>query len=148
MSLNERLMLDLKVAMKTGNVVAKDTLRLLRSAIKYAEIEQGHVLSDQEILTVLGKQAKQRRESITEFSRAGRTDLVEKELRELEIVERYLPQQLTEDEIRARAEMVIAELGVSDVKGMAQVMQRLMSELKGRVDGKIANKVVRTLLGQ
>ena len=97
-------------------------------------------------MAVIGKQAKQRRDSIAEFEKARRTDLVEKETAELAILEQYLPAQLSEAEIKEKAEVVIAELGVSDMNGMGQVMKSLMVELKGQADGKIVNQVVRELL--
>ncbi|MFQ5611337.1 MAG: GatB/YqeY domain-containing protein [Anaerolineae bacterium] len=146
MSLADQLMLDLKHALKEGDTTKKETLRLLRAAIKNAEIEWGRSLSEEEILGAIAKQAKQRRDSIAEFKKAGRTDLVDKESAELAVLKAYLPQQLSEAEIRARVEATIAELGVTDMKGMGQVMQRLMSELKGQADGKVVNQMVRAAL--
>lgn len=146
MSLTEQLTQDLKNAMKEGDTIRRNTIRLLRSAIKNAEIDKGHALSEAELLDVVAKQAKQRRDSIQEYEKAGRSDLVDQEQAELTILEAYLPRQLAEEEIRARAEAVIAELGVSGMTGMGQVMQRLMAELKGQADGKVVNQVVRDLL--
>lgn len=146
MSLTEQLTQDLKNAMKEGDTTRRNTIRLLRSAIKNAEIDKGRALSEAELLDVVAKQAKQRRDSIQEYEKAGRSDLVEQEQAELEILEGYLPRQLAEGEIRARAEAAIAELGVSGMTGMGQVMQRLMAELKGQADGKVVNQVVRDLL--
>jgi uncharacterized protein YqeY len=98
------------------------------------------------VLGVIGKQAKQRRDSIAEFEKAGRTDLTEKETAELTILEQYLPAQLSPEEIRAQAQAVIAELGVTDMKGMGQVMKHLMANLQGQADGKMVNQIVRELL--
>ena len=95
---------------------------------------------------MLGKQAKQRRDSITEFEKAGRTDLIEQEQAELAVIETYLPAQLSEEEIRTRVQAVIAEQGVTDVKGMGLVMKHVMADLKGQADGKVVNKIVRELL--
>jgi uncharacterized protein YqeY len=132
--------------MKSKDKLRTETLRGLKSAIKYAEIEAGTDFGDEDVLAVIGRQAKQRRDSIAEFEKARRTDLVEKETAELAILEQYLPAQLSEAEIKEKAEVVIAELGVSDMKGMGQVMKSLMVELKGQADGKIVNQVVRELL--
>jgi uncharacterized protein YqeY len=137
---------DLKAAMKGGDKFRTETLRNLKSAIKYAEIEAQTELDDEGVLVVIAKQAKQRRDSIAEFKKANRTDLIEVETAQLHILEAYLPAQLSEDEIRARAEAVISELGVSDVKGMGQVMKQLMAELQGQADGKVVSRVVRELL--
>jgi len=146
MSIKDQLNNDLKDAMKSKDKLRTETLRGLKSAIKYAEIEAGTDFGDEDVLAVIGKQAKQRRDSIAEFEKARRTDLVEKETAELAILEQYLPAQLSEAEIKEKAEVVIAELGVSDMNGMGQVMKSLMVELKGQADGKIVNQVVRELL--
>ena len=146
MSLKEQFNNDLKEAQRSRDRMRTETLRLLKSAIKYAEIEVGHDLDDAGLLAVVTKQAKQRRDSIAEFEKGGRTDLVEKEAAELAILEAYLPAQISEAEIEERARAIIAELGVSDIKGMGQVMKRMMAELKDQADGKIINQVVRRLL--
>jgi uncharacterized protein YqeY len=146
MSLKEQVDQDLKDAMRSRDKFRTQTLRSLKSAIKYAEIEIGAELNDPDILTVIAKQAKQRRDSIAEFEKGGRADLVEKETGELDILESYLPAQLSEETIKEKAQAVIAELGVTDMKGMGQVMNRLMAELKGQADGKVVNQVVRQLL--
>jgi hypothetical protein len=146
MSLKEQLNNDLKDAMRSKDKVRTETLRSLKSAIKYAEIEAGQEFDDEGIISVIGKQAKQRRDSIAEFEKAQRTDLVEKETAELTILEQYLPAQLSPEAIRSRAQAVIAELGVTDMKGMGPVMQRLMADLQGEADGKVVNQIVRELL--
>lgn len=146
MSLIDQLNHDLKAALKSGDKVKVQTLRDLKSAIKYAEIEAMSPLDDQALLAVVVKQAKQRRDSMVEFEKGGRTDLVEKEAAELAILEQYLPAQLSPAEIEARAKAIIAELGVTDAKGMGQVMSRLMGDLKGQADGKVVNQIVRQLL--
>ena len=146
MSIKDQLNNDLKDAMKSKDKLRTETVRGLKSAIKYAEIEAGTDFGDEDVLAVIGKQAKQRRDSIAEFEKAQRTDLVEKETAELAILEQYLPAQLSEAEIKEKAEVVIAELGISDMKGMGQVMKSLMVELKGQADGKIVNQIVRELL--
>ncbi len=146
MSLKDQLTYDLKEAMKSGNQVKKDTIRALRGAIRNAEIDSKGKLSEEEILTIIAKQAKQRRDSIKQYQKANRSDLVEQEQQELAIIEVYLPQQLSDDEIRARVETAIAELGVKNMKGMGLVMKRLTTELKGRADGKRISQFVKELL--
>ncbi len=146
MSLKDQFNHDLKEAMKNKDKVRTDTLRGLKSAIKYAEIEAGEEFDDAGVLGVIAKQAKQRRDSIAEFDKARRVDLVAQESAELAILEGYLPAQLSEADIRAKAQAVIIELGVTDVKGLGQVMKRLTTELKGQADGKVINQIVRDLL--
>lgn len=146
MGLTEQINTDLKDAMKSRDKFRTETLRNLKSALKYAEIEIGGELDEDGVLGVIAKQAKQRRDSIVEFEKANRTDLVEKESAELALLEAYLPAQLSEDEIRAKAKAVIDQLGVTDAKGMGLVMKQLMADLQGRADGKVVNAIVRQLL--
>ena len=146
MSLIDQLNNDLKVSMKSGDKFRTEVLRGLKSAIKYAEIEASGEMSDQDVEVVIAKQAKQRRDSIDEFKKGGRKDLVEREAAELVILETYLPEQMSEDEIRASVETAIAELGVTDMNGMGQVMKRVMADLQGQADGKIVNQIVRECL--
>ncbi len=147
MSIIDQLNFDLKNAMKSRDKFRTATIRNLKSAIKYAEIDtEDRQLDDDGVLAVISKQAKQRRDSITEFKKAGRTDLVEKEEAELTLLETYLPEQMPEEEIRQKAQAVIDELGVTNMKGMGQVMKNLMPRLQGQADGKVVNQIVRQLL--
>jgi uncharacterized protein len=146
MNLKDQLNEDLKISLKSGDKLRTETLRSLKSAIKYAEIDAGHDLDDQGVIGVIMQQAKQRRDSIEEFEKAKRVDLIEKETAELAVLTQYLPAQLSEAEIEARAKAVIAELGITDAKGLGVVMKRLTTNLKGQADGKAINQVVRRLL--
>ncbi|MCB0166079.1 MAG: GatB/YqeY domain-containing protein [Anaerolineae bacterium] len=148
MSIIDQINSDLKTAMKSGHKELVATLRSLKSAVKYAEIEAGGELNDEAIIGVLSKQAKQRRDSIAEFEKAGRSDLVAQETAELEVIETYLPAQLSEEEIRAKVQEVITALNVTDAKGMGQVMKQVMADLKGQADGKTVNQIVRQLLSR
>jgi uncharacterized protein len=148
MSLKDQINDDLKTAMKSGDKIRTQTLRSLKSAIKYAEIEAQADYDDSGVLGVIAKQAKQRRESIAEFEKGGRADLVAQEIAELTILEVYLPQQLSEEAIKAKAERVIAQLGATDARAIGQVMKQLMAELQGQADGKVVNQVVRQLLSK
>lgn len=132
--------------MRSGEAERRDVLRLLVAAIKQEEVDQRQTLEDSQVQEVLVKQAKQRRESIVDAEQAGRPDLAEAEQRELTIIEEYLPQQMSRDEVEAVARQVIEELGVQDMKSMGQVMGRLMPQLKGQADGRVVSDVVRELL--
>ena len=146
MTLKEQLAQDLKDAMRQGDELKKNTIRYVRSAIKNVEIDTGHDLSDEEVMAVLIKQAKQRRDSMEQFLQGNRPDLAEQEEKELVLIEAYLPKQLSDEEIKTRAEAVIAEMGVTDIKSMGQVMGRLSKEMQGVADGKRISEVVRALL--
>jgi uncharacterized protein YqeY len=148
MTTKEQINDHLKESMRSGDKFRTETLRGLKSAIRYAEIEAGGELDEAGVTAVIIKQAKQRRDSITEFEKAGRADLVEQEANQLKILETYLPVQLSEEEIRVRAQAVINELGVTDPAGMGQVMKRLTADLKGQADGKLISQVVRQLLSR
>jgi uncharacterized protein YqeY len=151
MSLRQQLSSDLKDAMRQRDEVRKRAIRSVIAAVKQAETEldaSGNrvVLDDDGILAVIAKQARQRKESITEYRKGGREDLVAEEEAELAILEAYLPQQLTREEIEAEARQVIAEVGASSPRDMGKVMKPLMARLRGRADGRLANQVVRELL--
>ncbi|MFZ1552184.1 MAG: GatB/YqeY domain-containing protein [Anaerolineae bacterium] len=146
MSLKEQLTQEMYQAMKSHSVLLRDTLRLVITSIKYAEMEVGHPLDDAEVLDVIRRDAKRRRESIAEFSRGGRQDLVDQEQAELNILETYLPQQMGRAEIEALVRQAITELGVSGKAQSGLLMKHLMAQLKGRADGKLVSQVVQDLL--
>ena len=146
MILKERLTEDLKAAMKSGDTVRRDTISLLRGVIRKVEIDRRHELSNQEVLSVLSQQAKQRRDAIEQFRQGNRLDLAQKEESELAITEAYLPRQLTDEEITERAKTAIAKMEVSDMKGLGKVMGWLTQEMKGVADGKRISNIVRGLL--
>jgi hypothetical protein len=146
MTLKTRLKEDMKEAMRRGDDQKRNTLRMLLAAIKQVEVDEQTTLDDDGVQNVLMKQAKQRRESIADYEKAGREELAEKERQELALIKDYLPEMLSRDEIRAEAAAVIAAAGVSDMSGMGQVMGQLMPKLKGRADGRVVSDVVRELL--
>lgn len=146
MSLKKTLQQDRLTAMRDGDTIKRNALGMLQAAIKQEEVDNQIELDDKGVLAVLTKQAKQRRESISDYEKAGRTEMAASEQAELAIIETYLPQQMGRDEIRAVAREIIADLGVTDVKGMGQVMGKLMPRLKGQADGREVNTVVRDLL--
>lgn len=146
MNLKEQLKFDLQTAMRDNEVLKRNTLRMVLAAIQQEEVDQQKVLDEAAVNAIVSKQAKQRRESIADAEKAGRSDLIEQELAELAIIETYLPQQLNETEIRALALVVIEEVGASGATDMGQVMSQLMPKLKGRADGRMVSQVVRDLL--
>ncbi len=142
----ERLQEDLKNAMKSGDARRRDTLRLISSAIKQVEVDSRAMLSEEQVYGVLVSEAKKRRESITEALKAGRQDLVDKEQGELDVIESYLPKQLTREELEAEVRKAIEEAGARTAKDMGNVMKILMPRVRGRADGKLVNEVVKSLL--
>jgi uncharacterized protein YqeY len=151
MGLKEQLSNDLKKAMRQQDETRKRVIRSVIAAMKQAETELDSSgervrLQDDDILALVAKQAKQRRESIVEYQRGGREDLVAEEEAELAILEAYLPRQLTPEEIEAKARQVIAETGASGLGDLGKVMRPLMASFKGRADGKMVNQIVRELL--
>ena len=147
MSIKEQLKQDTVAAMRSGDSETRNTLRMLSAAIKQVEIDTQTELDDEAVLKILTKQAKQRRESITDFEKAGRAEMAAEEKQELAVIETYLPQMMGLDEVKTIAAEVIAELGVTDMKGMGQIMGKLMPRVKGKADGRIVNQAVRELLG-
>lgn len=147
MTLKEQLRQDMANAMRAGDTQRRDVLRMIVAAVKQAEVDGRVELDDAGVEDVLRKQAKQRRESIADYEKAGRMDAAEKEAAEVVVIESYLPQMMTRDEVATLAAGVIAELGVTDAKGMGQVMSKLMPQVKGRADGRMVNEVVRELIG-
>jgi uncharacterized protein YqeY len=146
MNLKDKLTEDLKQTMRHRDEQRKSTLRLVMAAIKNAEIEKRRELTEEELLAVIAKEAKQRRESIAEFERGGRQDLVDREKAELQILLAYLPEQLSREEIAAQARQIIAEVGAASPAQMGQVMRQLMPLMQGKADGKLVSQVVKELL--
>ncbi len=148
MTLEERLAADLKDAMRSRDQTRMLAIRAVKTAITEAKVSgaEARVLTDQDVLAIIAKQIKQRRDSAAEFAKGGRPDLVAQEEAEIAVLQVYLPEQLDEAAIRQRAEVVIAELGVTDMRGMGPVMKRLSADLRGQADGQTINRVVRELL--
>lgn len=146
MSLKEKLQDDLRAALRSGEDQRKGTLRMVLAALHNAEIEAGGDLEESAVLAVLAKEAKQRRESIEEFRKGRREDLVAREEAELAIIQEYLPQQMTREEIVEAAGIAIAEVGASGPADKGKVMPLLVNRLRGRADGREINAVVTELL--
>jgi len=140
--LKDEIVSAMKVAMKAGDKFRRDTLRLITAAIKQREVDERIELSNQQMLEILDKMAKQRRESITQFRAANRDDLADKEAAELEIIQEYLPSALSDDEIGALIQTAIENSSASSMKEMGKVMALLKPQLQGRADmGKVSGRI-------
>lgn len=148
MDIQQRLMDEMKEGMRTGNSDRVSVIRLLRAAIKNKEIEKGRgqKLTEEEILQVIASAVKQRRESIDQFAKGGRTDLVEKEKQEMAILQSFLPQPISDEELRAKVNEAIAQSGATDLKQMGKVMKILVPQLVGRAEGEAISQMVRSCL--
>lgn len=141
---------ELKQAMLAKDEVKKSTLRMLISAIGYYEIQKGgagYEATEEDVMTVIQKEAKQRRDSIEQFKNGGRPELAEKETKELELLEAYLPAQMSEDEIKGLVKDAITQTGATTAQDMGKVMGALMPKTKGKADGALVSKIVRETLG-
>jgi hypothetical protein len=146
-ALQEQVQESLKDAMRRQDAIRRSALRMLLAALKNAEIEAGKPLDEAAAMSVLQKQAKQRRESIAEFEKANRQDLVAQERGELTVLEELLPQQAGDDDLRAAAREVVASTGASGPRDMGRVMPVLVERFAGRADGRRISEIVRELLG-
>lgn len=146
MTLYEKLQQDVKQAMLARDEVSRDTLRMLIAAVKKHELEGGKEITEELVQSVLQTAAKTRQESIEQFTKAGRTDLVAKEQAELVVVRRYLPRQLNEDEARTVVQGLIAELKLASKKDVGTLMKAVMARHKGEVDGKLVQRLAAELL--
>jgi uncharacterized protein YqeY len=146
-ALKQKLADDLKQAMREGDKVKRSAIRLAIAAIKNTEIARQTTLEDGDILGVIAKEIRQRKESIEAFKQGGRQELVAQEEAEMAVLEQYLPQQMSRDEIIAEARRVIDEVGAESIRDKGKVMPQLIARLKGRADGREINEVVTELLG-
>ncbi len=146
MSLKDKLMEDFKTSMKNKDTIRKNTITMVRSSIKQKEVDEKIELNDEEILDIISKQVKERKNAIKEFKKGNREDLVELTRKEMDVLLEYLPEQLTEEEIEEIVKDIIEEVKASSMKDMGLVMQNVMPELKGRADGSLVNKIVKKYL--
>lgn len=148
MTLNDRVGADIAAAMKARDAARLSALRMLKAAIMNRSVEKGRDLEDAEVLQVVVSLVKQRRDSIEQFAKAGRTDLVDKETGEIAVLQAYLPPAATPEEIAAAVAEAIAETGAASPKDMGKVMKAVMPKLAGKnADGKAVNDAVRRTLG-
>ena len=147
MSLKETLNNDIKTAMKAKDKETLAVLRMIKTAVQAAEIDKKEALNPEEELTILAREAKQRRESLAEFVKAGRDELVAKTEAEIEIVERYLPKQLSVEEVKEVIATVAEKIGATTQKEFGKLMGAVMQELKGKADGNVIKEQVKAHLG-
>ena len=146
MSLAETFRTQLADAMRSGDALRRDTLRLVIASLNNARIAAQHELSEDEVLAVLRREVKQRRDSIEEYTKGRRPDLVAQEQAELGVIEAFLPPDVSEEDVRVAAAAVIAEVGASGPGDLGKVMRPLLQRLGGGADGRRANEIVRELL--
>jgi uncharacterized protein len=148
MALNDQVSADIAAAMKARDTSRLSALRMLKAAVMNKSVEKGRDLDDAEVLQVVVSLVKQRRDSIEQFAKAGRTDLVEKETGELSVLQAYLPPSATPEEINTAIAEAIAETGATSAKDVGKVMKAVMPKLAGKnADGKAVNEAVRRMLG-
>ena len=145
-ALKVRVQEDMKAAMRAKDKPRLGTIRLILAAVKQREVDERIEINDEQMLTILDKMVKQRRDSIEQYERAERQDLVDQEALEIKIISEYLPEPLSEEETVHLVEQVIAELGATSVKDMGKVMQQIKTRVEGRADMKVVGKIVKNLL--
>lgn len=148
MSIKEQLMADMKAAMKAKEEgkLALNTIRMARAHIRQAEIDNGHAdFNDDQVLAVLRKEVKQRKETLSEIESSGREDLVEQTKAEIDVLEKYLPAEMTPEAVEAAVKEIVNAMDPGQ-KNMGSVMKAVMAKLKGQADGKLVNQIVRKLL--
>ena len=143
MSLKEKLQEDLKSSMKNKDTIRKSVVTLIRAAIKQYEVDNRVELADDAIIDIISKQLKQRKDSLAEFEKANRDDLIEETKSEIQVLERYLPQQLSEEELEKIVIETIAEVGATSMKDMGKIMATIKPKTAGRADGRKINELVK-----
>ena len=146
--LKDRLEVDFKIALKNKDAIKISTLRLLKSALQNARIAKKEELLEEDVLSIIKKQVKQRKDSIEEFKKANRQDLLNKELEELEILKAYLPEELNPEELLDMIKAAIAETKAVSIKDMGKVIKEVMARAKGRADGKAVSSLAREELSK
>lgn len=148
MTLKERLQEDWKIALKSKEKLKAETVSMARAAVLFAEKTNGIKLDDEQIVEILAKEVKQRREAMLEFERGKRQDLVDKTKSEIEVLLNYLPQQLSENEISEIVRQAVDEVGANSIKDMKKIMAVVNPKTKGRADGKIVSQLVKDYLNK
>jgi uncharacterized protein YqeY len=142
----DQILQDLKDAMRSGDTRRREALRLLTAAFKQVEVDQRKELTEDDVIGILTSEAKKRREAIEEAEKAGRAELAAQEKYELALIQTYLPQQLSRDEIEKYVREAVREVGAATPKDMGKVMKVLMPRLQGQADGKLVNTIVKEVL--
>ena len=146
MDIEDQLLQDMKTALKSGDKLTLETIRMIRAQLKNAYLAQGKELEEEEVIQVLNKEAKRRKESLELYRQGGRNDLAEKESQELKIINSYLPKALEKSEIEEIIDQVIKETGAENPHDMGKVMGEVMSKVRGRAEGKFVQELVKTKL--
>lgn len=146
MSLKERLADDLKSAMKNKDVIRKNVVQMVRAAVLQVEKDNKVTLDDEGVLDVIAKQMKQRRDSLPDYEKSGRDDLIAELKAEMDVLAEYLPKQMTREEIYAVVEEAVKATGASSMKDMGKIMAVVMPKTKGRADGRVINEIAKELL--
>ena len=146
--LKEQLLNDLKDAMKEKDEIKKNTIQMVRAAILQVEKDKGIELDDAQIIDIIAKESKKRKDAAVDFEKSGREDLIAQNSKELEILSNYLPKQLSKEEISNVVKNVISKVGATSIKEMGAVMKEAKAEIGAAADGKTINEVVKELLGQ
>lgn len=144
--LKEKLMDDLKIAMREKNDVRKNTVQMVRAAILQIEKDKGIEVDDNKILEIIAKEVKMKKDAITDFEKAGRDDLIKQTNEEMSVLQEYLPKQLSHDELKIKIAEIIAQVGATSIKEMGVVMKEAKAQIGTAADGKSINEVVKELL--
>jgi uncharacterized protein YqeY len=147
MSLKEQLLEDMKNAMKAKDTLKKDTIQMARAAVLQVEKDNRITLDDNGIIDIIAKEVKKRRDVLPEYEKCGRQDLIDGLKAEVDVLLKYLPEQLTEEELEVIVRQAVQETGAASAKDMGKVMQAVMPKVKGRADGKMINMIVKRIIG-
>jgi uncharacterized protein YqeY len=147
MSLKELLVQDLKTAMKDGDIVSKTAIQMARSAVLQVEKDTKVTLDDDGIVEIIAKEVKKRMDTLPDFEKSNRQDLIDNLKAEIEVLKKYLPQQLSESEIEEIVKEAVSSTGATSAKDIGKVMQAVMPKTRGKADGKLINQIVKKLLG-
>ena len=145
--LKEKLMEDLKDSMKNKNEIRKNTVQMVRAAILQIEKDKGIQVEDDKILEIIAKEVKTKKDALKDFEKAQRQDLIDQTNKEIEILQEYLPKQLTKEEIKEKLEKIISDLGATSMKDMGAIMKEAKAQMGTSADGKTINEVAKEIMG-
>ena len=145
--LKEKLMEDLKEAMRSKNEIKKNTVQMVRAAILQIEKDKGIQVEDDRILEIIAKEVKAKRDALKDFEKAERQDLIDQTNQEIEVLQQYLPKQLSREEIKVELEKIIAEIGATTMKDMGAIMKEAKAKMGASADGKTINEVAKEIMG-
>ena len=145
--LKEKLMEDLKNSMKNKDEIRKNTVQMVRAEILQIEKDKGIQVDDEKIIEIMAKEVKTKKEALKDFEKAGRQDLIDQTNKEIEILQEYLPKQLSKDEIKAKLEKIISDLGATTMKDMGAIMKEAKVQMGASADGKTINEVAKEIMG-